>query len=543
MNALGSEQLSAPEVDPTDPDAVDAAESASWGESPTTSAAPTGPVYNAAEGAIPPSPAVQNYQGTGVTPVEALELLHKTRRLPGSGPLSRVRQKAEATAADYSQTQGEIEELGLKGIQGAAKASTQEANAIAPLYEEQARIGTQYALANESLLAKQTELLNQQQFMQQTVNDLANQKIKDPMATASLPTKITALIAMGIGGFAQGFRGLSNNAPADMINHAIDQDIQLQKFNLEHARNTTQMKSGLLSQMLQTYGDMRVATAATKTAYMDSIAKRMESISSQFSNAKTQAGAQQMAAAFLQKGVDARNTVDQHSQTMAASIAMHQETLSQQRELMGQNYDIARMKADALSAKAQAAGKETEFNVPGFTGGHIADKKIREETKAKVGAITAYNNDLQELKNLVTKFKKQNIFSRTLQHYQPGTTTHTSPDGTVTKDQGLMSTWFENFRKSPEAAQYEAVLKRAEVGAHAISNPEVGFSLGITPAYAAQLPTINEALFNSDAAERRIKTLAKSIHGKAREGLRVHNIHINADNPWYEQLKNLEVDK
>lgn len=431
MNALGSEQLSTPEVDPTDPDAVDAAENASWGESPTTSAAPTGPVYNAAEGAIPPSPAVQNYQRTGVTPVEALELLHKTRRLPGSGPLSRVRQKAEATAADYSQTQGEIEELGLKGIQGAAKASTQEANAIAPLYEEQARIGTQYALANESLLAKQTELLNQQQFMQQTVNDLANQKIKDPMATASLPTKITALIAMGIGGFAQGFRGLSNNAPADMINHAIDQDIQLQKFNLEHARNTTQMKSGLLSQMLQTYGDMRVATAATKTAYMDSIAKRMESISSQFSNAKTQAGAQQMAAAFLQKGLDARNIVDQHSQTMSASIAMHQETISQQRELNGQNLDIARMKADALSAKAQAASKEAEFNVPGFSGGYIADKKIREETKAKVGAVEPYYNSLQALQNLITKFSKQNLVTRTLQHYQSGGSEHDISAGEI----------------------------------------------------------------------------------------------------------------
>lgn len=452
-------------------------------QAPSESLVPTGEGFNSAGAqSLPDSAAVQNYKRTGVTPIEASELLHRSAKIRG-GPLGDLRKEIRAGAQDYGQLQSDIEGLGSSAIQDRIKIGQQENDALKPLYDEQTKLSEQYAAANDALLAKQTQVLEQKQHMNQTINDLANEKIVNPMATASLPVKLSALLAVALGGFAQGFGKLANNTPLDIINQAVDQDIQLQKFNLENRRNTAQMKGGILEQNFRMYGDMRVATAATKTAYMDALGKRMESTIAQFSNPKAVAAGKEALAQLLQKSADARNVVLQHSQSQDASIAMNQEALNQQREVM-----------EANQANASKESVKEDFTAEGFElGGRIYDQKARLDTNTAVDKLDALTRDLVKLKKLGARIQKDNAL------------TNIKDVAAQSKIPGVGSL---GAFKSADVAAFDSIRSGLTQTLHLAVNPEISFTTEMNPKYEAQIPTLQQALISPQAFDKMIREAA-----------------------------------
>lgn len=98
------------------------------------------------------------------------------------------------------------------------------------------------------------------------MSDIRSEKI-DPNRIFEGPgggfRKIAGVLAVALGGYAQGLRGGPNTA-LEIINKSIDDDVASQRANLETKKGLLDSKSSLFAQKMQMYGDERAAALATK---------------------------------------------------------------------------------------------------------------------------------------------------------------------------------------------------------------------------------------------------------------------------------------
>lgn len=144
-----------------------------------------------------------------------------------------------------------------QGTMAQAKAHADAAVEQAKLYEQQA------ADLQKNENARLAELNKLDQETATLQKDIATQKI-DPSriwTNASTGNRVTAGISLLLGGLSQGLTGAKSNPAMDVINNAIDRDIDAQKAELGKKQN-------LLSLNLQKYGRLDQAFQATKMQIM-----------------------------------------------------------------------------------------------------------------------------------------------------------------------------------------------------------------------------------------------------------------------------------
>jgi hypothetical protein len=80
-----------------------------------------------------------------------------------------------------------------------------------------------------------------------------------------------AAIMMAIGEFASQWRKTGRNGAMQVVNQAIDRNIDAQKSNLSAARNAFDMRQNLYQQNLAAFGDQERAALATKIQYLNGV--------------------------------------------------------------------------------------------------------------------------------------------------------------------------------------------------------------------------------------------------------------------------------
>lgn len=234
--------------------------------------------------------------------------------------------------------------------------------------------------ALQSNAERQQELQARQADFDASVKQLSQMSL-DPdrfWASRSTPQKIGGLISIALGGFLQGAHG-GPNPGLDIINTAIERDLEAQKFAYQAARDTAQAKQTAYSLALQKYGSSDAATAAARASALDAVEAQLR-----------QQGA-------VYKGTDAGNRADmmaaqladQKAQQIAQGIAF---VPAAQAPAMfidrntGLPYTVAELKAMAGEDRAQQRAIEmeglkgnTQLAIEGAKAEAQAGKDIRAE--------------------------------------------------------------------------------------------------------------------------------------------------------------------
>lgn len=105
--------------------------------------------------------------------------------------------------------------------------------------------------------------------------------------------RIVAAISIAFGAIGAGMTGKSNGA-IDVIDKAIDRDIDAQKLALTQKQTTLGNQMNIVGMMRQQFGDVRAADAAALAALYDNAKLRVQQIATKYQGTETAAKAQQL---------------------------------------------------------------------------------------------------------------------------------------------------------------------------------------------------------------------------------------------------------
>jgi hypothetical protein len=133
----------------------------------------------------------------------------------------------------------------------------------------------------------QTKMQSLEDERNRLFNDTQNFKIDPTRIWTNMSTgnKVLAGISILLGGLGQGLTGRQTNPAMDVINNAIDRDIDAQKSELGK-------KTNLLSVNMQKYGQLRDALSATKMQIMTVLQSQVNQSASKLGTKQAQAAAQ-----------------------------------------------------------------------------------------------------------------------------------------------------------------------------------------------------------------------------------------------------------
>jgi hypothetical protein len=198
----------------------------------------------------------------------------------------------------------------------AAFKQMQDASLMQAEAKSQAALDQQLAM-DESMKDLQLEQLRYDtkvraldQKKEALVKDIQTGKIDPTRAYSNMSTgnRVMAGISILLGGLSQGLTGAKSNPAMDVINNAVDRDIDAQKAELGKKQN-------LLSVNLHEYGTLKDALAATKMQIM-TVAQ------TQVNMAAAKAGSKQALAAAQMFNADIDLKMAAIKQQLAASQAM-----------------------------------------------------------------------------------------------------------------------------------------------------------------------------------------------------------------------------
>lgn len=139
------------------------------------------------------------------------------------------------------------------------------------------------------------------------IAELSDAKIDPNRVWGSMETgnKMSAVASLFLGAFGAGATG-AQNAAMDVLNKAIDRDIDAQKANLQTKKDVISSQRNALSDYLQITGDEDAARKSIQIQYLDSMKGRMESIALTSKNPVMKANAEAAAMKLNQESAQKR---------------------------------------------------------------------------------------------------------------------------------------------------------------------------------------------------------------------------------------------
>ena len=157
------------------------------------------------------------------------------------------------------------------------------------------------------------------------LNDLNTQAQKQVDPNAYWKEKgtgmhIAAALMIGLGQFASMWKGGTNGA-LQIVNDAVDKNIDAQKANIANARAAFGDRMSLYQRNLEAFGDQERATVATKMQYLDQVASLLDQKRAEAKTTDAQAAYQDMA-----KGVmtDRANASERFAELTSAKVTRQQ---------------------------------------------------------------------------------------------------------------------------------------------------------------------------------------------------------------------------
>lgn len=259
-------------------------------------------------GVAPPAPAMPQPALTPVSPAlmpsHSPPVVPATFSLPApSGPAPGAPAPARPPAAPADPTSGTMNAItaatrqGIQGLQAQAQATANEAKG---LMEAHAAIEGQRQTLVTDWNGKWQQWQQRADAMRQEIVD-SKIDARRMWTEASTSSKISAAIGMVLGGIGAGMTGQPNTA-AQLINTAIDRDIEAQKANLGK-------KQGLLAHHLQQGHTMMAAHQLARADLQDSAAALLQKESLKYAGSKAAASAQVESAKLAQNAAVLRQQV------------------------------------------------------------------------------------------------------------------------------------------------------------------------------------------------------------------------------------------
>lgn len=145
----------------------------------------------------------------------------------------------------------------------------------------------------EKEIQRQEQIKQQEQKAQQALDEFSKAKI-DPNRfwdSKSTGEKIVAGIAIALGALGQGLsKGtIQSNGALDIINGAINRDIEAQKMAILGKKETADGAKGILAQMRERFDDERVAESMARVISLDQAKLKLDEIASKSKSAEVAA--------------------------------------------------------------------------------------------------------------------------------------------------------------------------------------------------------------------------------------------------------------
>jgi hypothetical protein len=323
-------------------------------QSPAAEAPQTGLI--ASNGPLPAS-AFQNVQPS--VPVGGEAVPQAQPGAPaGAGAIAPGMEQFPATSGVMKEM-GAINAMGERAIRGSEQATKSYTNQLQSIEQQrQLEAEQDYSRFAASMGRKEREL-------DQLGNAYANHKI-DPNRVwnnASTPQKVSASIAMILGGMGAGLTGGPNQAVA-MINRIIDQDIDAQKSDRD--------KLGSLYNMnLKRMGDEKSAYSATKLQQMAVYESQLKQAAAKYQGTQAGNSAMMSLAALKQQQLPLMTQLAQKEQgdynlkrAMSGDLNAIQKLPEDQRKRFVPGFGLARSEKDAEEAgKIVTAAKQATDSI------------------------------------------------------------------------------------------------------------------------------------------------------------------------------------
>lgn len=225
-------------------------------------------------------------QAPGMSPADAYlqSVLAPQGRGGGGGPL-RTRTSTltqtlpgnatpqQQAALDAATTQGREarEDLSDIAFARAEGARTQHSRTAEAIRNTQANLATDRAEYENQRAQMRQRIQDQRVRIDERREEVAEMGLDPERIWKEKGTgaQIVAAIAQALGAFGQGLTG-GPNAAADIINDAINRDLEAQRSEIEAARGDVEGQEGLLAQLYADLGDMDAAqSAARELAWAD----------------------------------------------------------------------------------------------------------------------------------------------------------------------------------------------------------------------------------------------------------------------------------
>jgi len=195
-------------------------------------------------------------------------------------------------------------------------------------------------------------------------------------------------ILAGVSLFLGSFGGARGNTAVTVLNDAIDQDIAAQKANIATAGDAIKAQTGLYQEMRQRFGDERMADAATRSAYIEQMKLKVESISQRSAGPLIKANALKAIGMLEQQQANSMMEFEKAAQVVAA-----------QRRLQGGQVSQTDMDIASLPPEQQKEYRATRVRGKGVDGfaGSQEQQKLLQGVVNDTEAATASIDDLMTL--------------------------------------------------------------------------------------------------------------------------------------------------
>ena len=246
---------------------------------------PTQPVQTgmvnaaAAENGAPLTPAQAGaVAGENPVPAEALGTGAAMAAAPEPVQAPVSQQQIASIAGQAQSPFAKSDAQALDAINLGEKAGLALAQAKETFATEKMRIEAEQQKKNEDLKAafdvQYQEKMDDLNANVKELRAMAGEKLIPGAMLARQDTQASIMtgLAVALGGFAQAYTGSNQNLGLEMINKAIDRDIEAQRFNLERKRlikgEEINVNKSLLNQMREKFGDDRSAVLAAKASML-----------------------------------------------------------------------------------------------------------------------------------------------------------------------------------------------------------------------------------------------------------------------------------
>jgi hypothetical protein len=358
-----------------------------------------------AEGGAMPLPPGEGAFAPPAAPAVQPGLGMPTMQMPGLGGLKGALGEQEAAYRQATKKLTGATEEYQRAITKKAEAESAGIQAEAGVREEQ-RKAYEKEQADTALREqdRQAHVDAEMAKVRDAVDQMKASKIdpyrfyRHPDGSTNYPKSIAAAIAVGLGALGASlpaqYGGTGGpNVALQIIDKAIDRDIQAQRDDIANQRAGVGIQMNLLSQMRQQYGDERQAESAARVVMLETFKMKLLETAAQSGSAKVEANAQVLIAQADQ--TEATVLSDMRIRAAAAKVAGEEKLYTARARGAEAKYkqEAARMKAEQVSAAPVA--------FPGArikAGAYVPSKQDFMKSKPMVAA---YNDAAKKLDDLI----------------------------------------------------------------------------------------------------------------------------------------------